>query len=372
MIYLNTRGFKFVKFGDDENRYSYYTYDPTYGIWGSGLDIRIYINQCLAKLHLYDTASPHPSIPDRESARFISTSQVCSGSYLDTPLDRNHRSTLIPSPAFTVSLQRRLGLHLSCHSSTCDAAEAADLPHDRVGDSLCNGGEHVRRHGAALRTLSTAVATRSIGSVVLGDKSDEHKTKIFNDGHVVDFAVIGGDPHTGADRCYEVKVPSPCIKLHSLGRGSQKCGGKPASVGNHYAFGNTEEFLRVQILGCAGRGRSFDGPFNHTTGKGWVVEQRGDYYDAIFAKGNSVVTAIIEVFGGFTPRLYSELRRLSRIDAKQPLSRDSTTYGANPRSSKNWLVHHTRLISLSVVVADSHNILNEATCAKFSLLRGVS
>ena len=102
------------------------------------------------------------------------------------------------------------------------------------------------------------------------------------------------------------------------------------------------------------------------------MEQRGDYYDAIFSKGNSVVTAIIEVFGGFTPRLYAELRRLSRIDSKLPLSRDSTRYGANPRSARNWLVHHTRLISLSVVVADAYNILNEANCAKIFLIRGGS
>ena len=34
------------------------------------------------------------------------------------------------------------------------------------------------------------------------------------------------------------------------------------------------------ILGCAERGRKSDGPFDHMTGRGWVKEQKGHYYDA--------------------------------------------------------------------------------------------
>ena len=264
-------------------------------------------------------------------------------------------------------LQRRLGLHLSCHSTACDAADAAALPADRVGDDLCNGGEHNRRHGAALRALSTAIASRATGPIVLGDKTDEARTTIFNDGHVVDFAHVGGDPFTGADQLFEVKVPSPCTQFYSAGHGSAKGGGRPASVGHLFAFGNTEEFLRVTVLGCAAHGRESDGPFNHATGKGWVAEQRGDYYDAIFIKGNSVITAIFEVFGGFSPRIWAELRRLSRLNNKLPLFRDGTVYGANPKSSTSWLHHHIQFIAIALVKADAYNILNEANRAKVAL-----
>ena len=78
------------------------------------------------------------------------------------------------------------------------------------------------------------------------------------------------------------------------------------------------------------------------------------------------------MFGGFTPRLYAELRRLGRLNYKLPLSRDGTKYGSNPRSASSWLLHHTRLISLSVVVADAYNILNEANKAKLAFIRSPS
>ena len=323
--------------------------------------------ELLSTVISFDLLQPHPTVRHRETSRFISVSQPYSGSWLSVEFDRTNKATYIPSAVFTVATQRRLGLYLSCGSPVFTASAAAGLPTDYVGDAFCNGGEHNRRHGACLRASSTAVASRAIGPVVLGDKSDEARTCIFNEGHVVDFAHVGGDPHTAADQCWEIKVPSPCTQFYSAGHGSSTGGGKPASVGHLYAFGNTEEFLRVTILGCAGRGCASDGPFDHSTGTGWVVEQRGDYHDAIFVKGNSVVTAIVEVFGGFTPRFLSELRRLARLNPTSASFRDGTKYGDNPRSPISWLTHHSRLISLSVVKADAFNILNEANRAKISL-----
>ena len=45
-----------------------------------------------------------------------------------------------------------------------------------------------------------------------------------------------------------------------------KDGGSVANVGHLYAFGNTEEWYRIKILGVKARGREgHDRPFDHST-----------------------------------------------------------------------------------------------------------
>ena len=47
---------------------------------------------------------------------------------------------------------------------------------------------------------------------------------------------------------------------------SMKDGGSVANVGHLYAFGNTEEWYRIKILGVKARGREgHDRPFDHST-----------------------------------------------------------------------------------------------------------
>ena len=79
----------------------------------------------------------------------------------------------------------------------------------------------------------------------------------------------------------ENKCVSSLTQQKSAGKGSASKGGKPAKVGHPYAFGNTEEFYRVLVLGCDQRGRQRDGPMTHCDGKGWVRAQPGQYADAL-------------------------------------------------------------------------------------------
>ena len=43
-------------------------------------------------------------------------------------------------------------------------------------------------------------------------------------------------------------------------------------MGHRYGFGNTKEKYHVKVFGCKERGRPRDGPFDHSTGKGWVKQ----------------------------------------------------------------------------------------------------
>ena len=160
-----------------------------------------------------------------------------------------------------------------------------------------------------------------------------------------------------------MKGPSPTTASRSEGRGSAANGGNPASVGHHYAFGNTEERLRVDILGCEGRGRPADGPFDHSTGKGWVRKRKGDYHDALFNRRSKVIAFIVEAFSGIAPQSLAALHKLARR-AKTKGSRDRTAYGATRISTGSFLTHHTQRIVKNVVMYDALNIIEQVGCLK--------
>ena len=96
-------------------------------------------------------------------------------------------------------------------------------------------------------------------------------------------AATSGRHLVGEHKCYTPLVPS------TLGTGSR---GGLAKVGDHVAFGNTEEALIVQVLGLTERGLESEGPFRRDTGTGHVPEIRGHYFDAIHTKGNTVLLLI--------------------------------------------------------------------------------
>ena len=87
--------------------------------------------------------------------------------------------------------------------------------------------------------------------MVLGDKERPELTKHLNEGHVVDMAELN-DASDGTSRLNELKVYSGLSKHYDGGRGSTLNGGTPTSVGHLYAFGNTEERLRLGNLGSCG------------------------------------------------------------------------------------------------------------------------
>ena len=101
-----------------------------------------------------------------------------------------------------------------------------------------------------------------------------------------------------------------------VGVGRTATGGKlPGSVGDKFAFGNTEERARLANMGCKQRG--FCGQrgerSDHTTGQGYVKSQRGHYHDGIFTKRNKFDLLLHETFGGgFSPPAVAKINRLAR------------------------------------------------------------
>ena len=91
------------------------------------------------------------------------------------------------------------------------------------------------------------------------------------------------------DRLYESRFYTPFrAGAGAAGLGSSRCGGKPSCrAGDTHAFGCAHKDIRCTALGCAECGVEADGPFVHTTGKGYVAPRdKGQYADAL-ANGRS-------------------------------------------------------------------------------------
>jgi hypothetical protein len=194
---------------------------------------------------LTDQRSPHPTCRNREAVRFIAVSQEGAGSWIDMAPDGSY-STRVVDADLEVMLQRRGGLHISQAKAAYDAMEREGQTVDRKGDKLANGGEYNRRHNAVNRAAVKMVLAGAVGPVVLGDKTAPEQTAMLNDGHVLDFAEIDGDPDGRGDVIYETKVPSPLKAHYSAGNGSAE-GGQPATVGHRFGFGSTlEEYNTIR------------------------------------------------------------------------------------------------------------------------------
>ena len=118
---------------------------------------------------------------------------------------------------------------------------------------------------------------------------------------------------------------------YCAGNGSNDHGGKPATVGHLFGFGSTYERATRAVHGVRERGKRAQGPLNHWTGKGWVKEHKGDYYDAIHVKHLLVVLMLVETFGGIAPCLCQALGAFARR-AHGVNKVDRTKYGNARRS----------------------------------------
>ena len=119
-------------------------------------------------------------------------------------------------------------------------------------------------------------------------------------------------------------------------------------------------------LGRGGR-KGRDPAFNHATGKGFVAEAKGDYYDALVVKKSRVIPVIIEVYGGITPHTLAHIGHLARR-AKGKGARDSTKYGLSRTSTKSFFAHHTQRIALAAQLHDAIAIRKEIGSRKQRLL----
>ena len=285
--------------------------------------------------------------PHREASRLISASTPYADGWLRADPDGT-AATAIPSDTFRFALQRRCGLYISDFVDTAAALLDRGIACDMLGDYADGRSNHTQRHGGALRGWHAAISAVVDTPIVLGDKGTPEATAHLNSGHVLDIGEPGGGPG-GCDRITEIKIASPLPLRHAAGVGSAIHGGTPASVGHLYAFGNTEERLRVANLGCRARGHPSLPPLDHHTGHGWVREQRGCYHDAFVRKRSLVdITLHESLGGGFSPPAVARLHSLSRVARA---GQDRTRYTRRHRLS--FISHHSQRISLAVVKCDA-------------------
>ena len=314
--------------------------------------------------HEFDRTASDTKISHREAARVVATSQFGAGMWLEAAPDASLPHSRIRSGPYVIALQRRAGLFLSSALAPNEELAAAGQEPDWLGDSACNAGEHSTRHHATNRAWRAALAAVAIGPVILGDKENADAYKQYNVGHVPDIIQPGASAW-GTDWIGETKVPSP------LGTTPPKS--QCELVGHLVAFGNTEEWLHREILGCRARGQAATGaartdksnkniPFAHDTGEGHVPFHGGDYYDARFNKRNQVVPLIVEAFGGIARRGARCLRYLARRASCRKRGRDGTTYSRFHPA--NFLSHHLADIVTAAVYADARHIADNIVLLK--------
>ena len=241
------------------------------------------------------------------------------------------------SDLHTIAAVRRFGLYIpmTFAANTILAEHTTELP-DWLGDDLSNRtagaggtGSHRVRHDGVNSAIYDAINTVATHRVVLGDREKRHEYQQYNDGHVADI-IRPGQSLWGTNWIGETKVISPYDKTQRVGNGTDAHGGSRTDFGHAFAFGNTEEKLHLQIMGCKARGLPSDPPLNHATGEGWVHAHIGDYADPLTNKNNVVIPLIAETFGGLGRELVRTLKFLARSAGNIARGRDSTDYGRAP------------------------------------------
>ena len=121
------------------------------------------------------------------------------------------------------------------------------------------------------------------------------------------------------------------------------------------------------------RGRRAEGPFNHSTGKGYVEAKPGQY--AGRQRGSHLIVFLVEATGGIARAGRAQCGLLTRR-AKAKSARDRTTYGRARNSTRLFYLHHTRLIAKAAVVNDAMGIreqvqgLRQRVCAAHAAASG--
>ena len=323
--------------------------------------------RCLAACEQLDAEMDDPNgVKHREASRFIAVCQFASGAWLDLCPDGRH-SSKITSEVFATALQRRHGYYISCAKYVYDAKEAAGETVTigmRKGDQLANGSkdipcEHNIRHNGTMYATANMVRARACGKLVLGDKANPQTTFHLNEGHVTDMCEIGGDLQSQRDVHYEVKVPSALTKTRQAGQGSAAHGGCCASLGHKFGFGSTLDQTLLKVLGCKERGHKSQGPLVHATGKGWVKEHKGQYYDALHVKNGIVKICLVESQGGIAPPTKRIIFNFAK-EVGSPSAVDRTDYGTASGSARGFAQHHSQQLSRAAVCGDAQNINNAA------------
>jgi hypothetical protein len=324
------------------------------------------------------------TVRNREATRLVSCSQEGAGAWLSRHADASVKGSTTESSPYLVMVQRHLGLYLSALAPVLNATAAhrAVSQHERLGDDAINGANHSHRHAEGLRATFTAVTSLSTadappGRIIMGDRGDgtpagkeeaRRRYAHINDGHVPDLLRNGAPAHLWEYKCCTAFLDRRHAKQ---GNGSRACGGAASQIdGNIFAFGNTEEKLRADVLGVAERGNSADGPLNRKSGTGWVAASaKHDYADAL-RRGHRVTLLVSETTGALSSEFARMLRALDK-QSRLSTTHDSTCYGESPASPQFFYAHHSAAISYAIVRADAGTILDKGAYMGFLVNSGM-
>ena len=219
---------------------------------------------------------------------------------------------------------------------------------DPLGDDITTDPHTDKRrpHDAVLRVWHAATQASATHAVVLGDKEHPELYSVYNEGCVVDLAEEQmGDG--GGDFCLENKVYIDLVPV----------GTSPAPDtslrGATHGFGSTEERLIRANFGVEAR----DGEqrFDSATGTGAVRAHKGVYHDALFAKGNTLVLTLHNLWDGLAPGAVAHLYTLTQ----RARTLDRTVY-VGPRAragSAAFAAHYGERLSAAAVIGDASRCL---------------
>ena len=102
-----------------------------------------------------------------------------------------------------------------------------------------------------------------------------------------------------------------------------------------------------------------EGPLVHATGKGWVKEHKGQYYDALHVKNGIVKICLVESQGGIAPPTKRIISNFAK-EVGSPSAVDRTDYGTASGSARGFAQHHSQQLSRAAISGDAQNINNAA------------
>ena len=232
---------------------------------------------------------------------------------------------------------------------------------ERLGDTFHGRAHHTAPHKWAAVTWRQATAAATTDTVYLGDKAKgKQHYRQFNAGWVPDVIRLTGDG--GKPELLEIKNYSPIVRRNASSDGPTE------HMGHEYAFGNTEEALKLRVLGTRQRGLPAAGRFNHKTGAGYVKAKLGDYADAILNRKANVKLLCHEIFGGMSSYAARHLRRLARDAARG--GADATDYTLSAMAS-SFVPFYAQRISSNIVMHSARNALEHVKRLRRDPLRAI-
>ena len=269
----------------------------------------------------------------REAVRFISASQPHAGTFINAV--PRHAAFRVPTWAYRLQLQRRLGLPLLAATAAVGRRSRHGRLFDSLGDVAAADGEsgHQTRHFLVNRAIFDALRR------VYGGQARREPDNYYGySDHRPDIALLVEGNLTALD----LKIYDPL-------------GSQPSTAderGAYIGFGNTAEAANARVLGRRERGSDGDGHYNRRTGKGHVAAVPGDYERALQA-GVRSVPMLLETFGGFGPGLMGVLRQANEWRQGRLVSSeyDETTWAA-----RNYMTFVAQRISVAAHISLAQEI----------------